>query len=100
MEDSGVTRRTVLRGTALGVIGAAALSADGALTRAAAKADTAALTLTVDTATRRPLPGGGAVRHVGAGADRRPLPAARAALGRRQRRIGAPHVRLPFAWRA
>jgi alpha-L-arabinofuranosidase len=47
MEDSGVTRRTVLRGTALGVLGAAALTgAKGT----AARADTAPLTLTIDTA--------------------------------------------------
>jgi alpha-L-arabinofuranosidase len=49
MEDSGVTRRTVLRGTALGVLGAAALPAVDAL-GGAARAATAALTLTVDTA--------------------------------------------------
>ncbi len=49
MEDSGVTRRSVLRGTALGVLGAAARPAAGAL-RGAANADTASLTLTVDTA--------------------------------------------------
>jgi hypothetical protein len=48
MEDSGVTRRTVLRGTALGVLGAAALPV--AVKGTAARADTAALTLTVDTA--------------------------------------------------
>jgi alpha-L-arabinofuranosidase len=47
MEDSGVTRRTVLRGTALGVLGAAALT--GAK-ETAARADPAPLTLTVDTA--------------------------------------------------
>ncbi len=50
MEDSGVTRRTVLRGTAIGVLGAAALPAADALS-GAAKADSASLTLTVDTAT-------------------------------------------------
>ena len=49
MDDSGVTRRTVLRGTAFGVLGAAALPAADAL-RGTAKADTASLTLTVDTA--------------------------------------------------
>jgi hypothetical protein len=49
MEDSGVTRRTVLRGTALGALGAA-LPVAGALKGTAAQAQTAPLTLTVDTA--------------------------------------------------
>jgi len=51
MEDSGVTRRTVLRGTALGALGVA-LPVAGALKGTAAQAaGTAPLTLTVDTAT-------------------------------------------------
>jgi alpha-L-arabinofuranosidase len=50
MNDNGVTRRTMLRGTALGILGAAALQAGDVLTPTAAKADTAPLALTVDTA--------------------------------------------------
>jgi alpha-L-arabinofuranosidase len=50
MSEHGLTRRTVLRGTALGVLGAAAAPAAEVFAAPAAGAATAALTLTVDTA--------------------------------------------------
>jgi alpha-L-arabinofuranosidase len=50
MRDSGVTRRGVLRGTAVGIAGAAALPGADALSTSAAWADTAPPGLTVDTA--------------------------------------------------
>ena len=56
MNDNAVTRRTVLRGTALGILGAAGATALpaadplAATAATAARADTAPLTLTVDTA--------------------------------------------------
>jgi alpha-L-arabinofuranosidase len=50
MSEQGLTRRSVLRGTALGILGAAALPAAEAATARPARAATAPLTLTVDTA--------------------------------------------------
>ena len=49
MSDHSVTRRSVLRGAALGALGAAALPATESLIAPAARADTAPLALTVDT---------------------------------------------------
>jgi alpha-L-arabinofuranosidase len=50
VNDNAVTRRTVLRGTALGILGAAALPAADAVAATTARAATAPLTLAVDTA--------------------------------------------------
>ena len=51
MQDNGVSRRNILRGTTLGILGAAALPAtDPLLPGPAASADTTPLTLTVDAA--------------------------------------------------
>ncbi|MBV9381218.1 MAG: hypothetical protein JOY82_11380 [Streptosporangiaceae bacterium] len=50
MSEQGLTRRSVLRGTALGILGAAALPAAESVRAPAARAATAPLTLTVDTA--------------------------------------------------
>jgi alpha-L-arabinofuranosidase len=49
MSEQGITRRSVLRGAALGMIGAAALPAE-AITATSARADNLPLALTVDTA--------------------------------------------------
>ncbi len=49
MSEQGVTRRSVLRGAALGILGAAALPAEG-ITATAARAASLPLALTVDTA--------------------------------------------------
>jgi alpha-L-arabinofuranosidase len=53
MSEQGLTRRTVLRGTALGILGAATAAAAGTaaegIAASPARAATAALTLTVDT---------------------------------------------------
>ena len=50
MSENGLTRRTVLRSTALGLLGASALPAAEAVLAPAARAATAPLALTVDTA--------------------------------------------------
>jgi hypothetical protein len=50
MSEQGVTRRSVLRNAALGVLGAAALPAAEAVRAPAARAAAAPVTLTVDTA--------------------------------------------------
>jgi alpha-L-arabinofuranosidase len=50
MSEQGLTRRSMLRGTALGILGAAALPAAEAAAAPAGSAATAAVALTVDTA--------------------------------------------------